>query len=292
VAVVVRSISFPFSKSMSLTFGNSFWINLPFGGVALATVFFFFTNPPGQHVNMSTKEKLKQIDMLGAFFLICAIVCLLLALQWGGSTYPWHDSRVWGCLLGFGLIISVFIALQLYLKDRATLPPRILGRNRTVAACALFSAFLAMALYTHIYYLVSLNALAVCVRGADRDDKTKPFYFQAVKGTTAEGSGIRCIPYLVSVTVSSIVIGGAITLFGYYNPPMWLGICIFAVGSGMLYSLKVSSSTGVWIGAVQSLIDFHLDPQNADGDGQATNSLPALEQAPASKSPSSPCKSS
>lgn len=205
-----------------------FWINLPFGGVALATVFFFFSNPPRRYTDMTTKEKLKQIDFLGAIFLICAIVCLLLALQWGGSTYPWHDSRVSGCLLGFALIISAFIGVQIRLKDRATMPPRVLIGNRTVGACALFSAFLAMGLYSHIYYL--------------------PFYFQAVKGVSAEASGIRCIPYLVSITLASIVVGGGITALGPYNPPMWIGIIIFTVGSGMIYTLKVHSSPGIWIG--------------------------------------------
>ena len=75
-----------------------------------------------------------------------------------------------------------------------------------------------------------------------------PFYFQAVKGTTAEESGIRCIPYLVSITLSSIVVGGAITALGPYNPPMWIGVIIFTVGSAMLYTLKVDSTIGVWIG--------------------------------------------
>ena len=95
-----------------------FWINLPFGGIALFTVFFFFTNPERKHADMSFKQKLQQIDLAGAFLLICAVVCLLLALQWGGSTYPWHDSKVWGCLLGFGLIIACFIGLQFKLGDR------------------------------------------------------------------------------------------------------------------------------------------------------------------------------
>jgi len=123
-----------------------FWINLPFGAVALAAVFFFFSNPPKRHEDMTIKEKLEQIDVLGAVLLICSIVCLLLALQWGGTVYPWSHRNVWGCLLGFGLLISAFIGVQLWRKEKATMPPRILGQ-RTVGACALFSAFLAMALY-------------------------------------------------------------------------------------------------------------------------------------------------
>lgn len=97
---------------------------------------------------MTFKEKIRQIDLLGAFLLICAVVCLLLALQWGGTTYPWSNSKVWGCLLGFGLIISIFIALQIKLGDRATLPPRILVKQRTVLSSAAYSTFLAMGMYT------------------------------------------------------------------------------------------------------------------------------------------------
>jgi MFS family permease len=125
-----------------------FWINLPFGGIALAAVLFFFSNPPRRYTNMSRKEKFEQIDILGAVFLIGAIVCLLLALQWGGTVYPWKDSKVWGCLLGFGLLIIVFCGIQHWRGDKATMPPRVLCKQRTVGACALFSSFLAMALYT------------------------------------------------------------------------------------------------------------------------------------------------
>jgi len=125
-----------------------FWINLPFGGIALLTVFFFFKNPERKQNAMTVKEKIAQIDILGAFFLICAIVCLLLALQWGGSVYPWSDSRVFGCLIGFGLFLAVFLCLQFKLGDRATIPPRILLKQRTVLASSWFSCFLAMGLYT------------------------------------------------------------------------------------------------------------------------------------------------
>jgi len=75
-----------------------------------------------------------------------------------------------------------------------------------------------------------------------------PFYFQAVKGTTAEGSGIRTIPYLGSIIVASIVVGAAITMLGWYKPFMIAGGCIFTVGSGLIYTLTVNSATGKWIG--------------------------------------------
>lgn len=92
--------------------------------------------------------KLGQMDIGGACVFVSAIVCLILALQWGGTTYPWSSGRVWGCLIAFGLLIIVFVLLQWKLGDRATMPPRVLGGSRTVAASAVFTSFMAMALYT------------------------------------------------------------------------------------------------------------------------------------------------
>jgi hypothetical protein len=69
-----------------------------------------------------------------------------------------------------------------------------------------------------------------------------------VKGTTAEGSGIRTIPYLGSIIISSIIVGGAITALGWYKPFMIAGGAIFTVGAGLIYSLGVSSSVGRWVG--------------------------------------------
>ncbi|RDL41997.1 uncharacterized protein BP5553_01976 [Venustampulla echinocandica] len=204
-----------------------FWINLPFGAVAIAAIWLFFKPPKRKESGLTLKQKIWELDLVGALFLICAIVCLLLALQWGGTTYAWKDSKVWGCLLGFGLLIIIFIAQQFRRGDRATIPPRIFGQ-RTVLFSSLYSCFLSMGLYVHIYFV--------------------PFYFQAVKGTTAEGSGIRTIPYLVSIIISSIVVGGGITVVGVYKPFMIVGACIFTVGAGMIYLLQVDSNASRWIG--------------------------------------------
>ena len=100
--------------------------------------------------------------------------------------------------------------------------------QRTVLFGCLFIGTLAMALYAHIFYI--------------------PFYFQAVKDTTAEGSGIRTIPYLVSITLSSIVVGATITVVGWYTPFMWVSAAMFTVGSGLLYTLKPDSGPEKWIG--------------------------------------------
>ena len=58
------------------------------------------------------------MDLLGALFLVGAITSLLIALGWGGTKYPWSDSKVWGCLLGFGILGIIFIAIQIRLGEK------------------------------------------------------------------------------------------------------------------------------------------------------------------------------
>jgi hypothetical protein len=69
-----------------------------------------------------------------------------------------------------------------------------------------------------------------------------------VKGPTAEGSGIRTIPYLGSIILSSIAVGAGITYIGWYKPFMIFGSAVFTVGAGMIYLLKVHSGASKWIG--------------------------------------------
>lgn len=88
------------------------------------------------------KAKLKQMDFLGATLLVAAVTCLLLALQWGGATYPWRSSIVIGLFLGAGSLLAAFSLLQIYLGENSTIPPRI---------------FLQRSVFTGSFYIFFLN---------------------------------------------------------------------------------------------------------------------------------------
>ena len=109
----------------------------------------------------------------------------------------------------------------------ATIPLRVF-RQRSLMASCLFTALINMAADTQIYYL--------------------PFYFQAVKNTSAEASGIRILPYLVAVFCTAVVSGSCITAFGHYVPFMWLGAAVLTVGCGLIHTLDLASNEGQWFG--------------------------------------------
>lgn len=53
---------------------------------------------------------------------------------------------------------------------------------------------------------------------------------------------------LISLVVGSIVTGLLVSKIGYYTSFMIIGICITAIGAGLLTTLEVGTTEGQWIG--------------------------------------------
>ena len=84
----------------NVTWRWCFYINLPIGGVAMVFIAIFLKAPENKAMDtMSWQEKLKQLDFLGTICLVSGMVCLILALQWGGQTYPVSHLYTESCFL-------------------------------------------------------------------------------------------------------------------------------------------------------------------------------------------------
>lgn len=92
------------------------------------------------------KTKITNMDFVGAALLVGAIICLLLALQWGGNSLPWRSATVIGLFTGFAIISFVFATLQCFLGDKGTISPRVLQQRSVLMGCG-FEFFLSMTLY-------------------------------------------------------------------------------------------------------------------------------------------------
>ncbi|KAJ6111411.1 major facilitator superfamily domain-containing protein [Penicillium sp. IBT 18751x] len=205
-----------------------FYINLPIGGLSIGVILLFLRLPDKKaHSGESVFTRIKQLDLIGAGLLIPAIICLLLALQWGGNQYAWNNSRIIGLFVGFGLMVILFAVSQIYLGDQATLPPPIL-KKRTILSACMFALFFGGAFFVLVYYV--------------------PIFFQSVKGSSAMKSGIQLLPLMLATVVSSVVFGGLITIAGYYTPFLIGSAAIAAIGTGLITMFDVDISTGRWIG--------------------------------------------
>ncbi|CAK5272610.1 unnamed protein product [Mycena citricolor] len=205
-----------------------FLINLPPGAFTLLFLTFFFKMPGKAQAKkeMTFKERLMQFDPMGTVIFIPAIVCLLLALQWGGSKYPWKDGRVIALFVVFGVLISVFIAIQFRQGDQATIPLRIF-KQRSIWSGAWFMFSVGAGFFIFSFYL--------------------PIYFQSIHNVSAVNSGISTLPMILSLVVASILAGGLITQLGYYAPFMIASTIIASVGAGLITTLGVSTGHTKWI---------------------------------------------
>jgi hypothetical protein len=171
--------------------------------------------------------QLMRLDPIGTAIFLPGIICFLLALQWGGNTYPWNDAKVIALFVAAGVLILAFIGVQVWRQEQATIPPRII-KQRSIACGSLYAMCVGGGLVSMLYLL--------------------PIWFQAVKGTTAVQSGIDTIPMVLGLVVGAVTSGAIITKVGYYTPWMFVSTTFMAVGAGLTTTFQVHTGHSAWIG--------------------------------------------
>ncbi|KAK3352782.1 major facilitator superfamily domain-containing protein [Lasiosphaeria hispida] len=204
-----------------------FYINLPLGALVLLFVFFLLRIPDRSDSTGTLSHKLLQLNAEGLAALLPGVVCLCLALQWGGFTYSWSDGRIIALLVLAFVLLIAFVLIQVWRPERATVPPRIFIQ-RSIASGFFVSCCIGAHQTLLLYYL--------------------PLWFQAVKGDSAVDSGIHLLPQVLALVVASILTGVLTSRVGYYTPFLIFGICITAAGAGLLTTLGVDATVGQWIG--------------------------------------------
>ena len=214
-----------------------FWINVPIGGLAIAGLLLILPAkpPPRKYVGVSFLQRVWQFDPIGTALLLPGLVLLLLALQWGGTEYPWSSARV-VVLLVLGLLLLIAFGItQSWAGDDGTVPPRIFGQRSIAAATAVSLAF-GSTLLILTFYL--------------------PIWFQAIKGQSAVGAGIRLLPYFLSTVVFVIGSGFLVSKLGYYTPVLIVGTAVLIVACGLVTTFEVDTNRGEWIGYQASTRPF------------------------------------
>lgn len=222
----------------SITWRWCFWINVPIGGVSLASLVFFTPNTPSAvKAAPNWRGKLGQLDPLGFVLIAPSVICLLFAIEWGGSRYPWSSGQVIALFVVFGVLLLAFIASQIWREDKATLPPRIL-RQRSMISASLANVGVGSLLVLYAFYL--------------------PIWFQVIQGKTPQKSGLSLLPLLLSNVLAVISCGVLTSIVGYYTPFLIVGSALLIVGSALITTWSVNIGAEIWIGYQVSFMNFLL----------------------------------
>ena len=206
-----------------------FYINLPIGAVTIAILLLVLRQDfTMAAAGKSFREKILQLDPLGTCLLFPALVCLVLALQWGGAQYAWGSGRVVALLVLFAVLLIAFCLLQVFRSEnRVTVPVRIL-KNRSIVGGMWYCLFGGSTMVILALYI--------------------PIWFQAIKGVDAVESGIRTIPLILAMVVTIIFSGAMVQRTGYYTPFMIIGAIIMPIGCGLITTWTPSAGSNIWIG--------------------------------------------
>lgn len=193
----------------------------------MVILFFFFHMDPPSRDNLSIIQQIQRLDPVGIFFLVPSIICLVLALQWGGTLYSWSSPTIIGLLVTFGILLIVFGIVETFMPETAMAPPRVV-LNRNVAGSMIFTFLNYGSVMAIAYYLA--------------------IWFQVAKGLSAMHAGINTIPMVIAMVVASVISAKITQRIGYYIPAIIVCTVLSSIGAGSLSTMTRFSDHSYWIG--------------------------------------------
>ncbi|MBL7549156.1 MFS transporter [Frankia sp. AgB1.9] len=164
-----------------------FYVNLPLGAIALVIV---------ASVLPSTRNRVKRtIDYLGTALLAGATTCLVLFTSFGGTTLAWGSAASIGLVVGGVLMLVAFAFVERRVPE-PVLPPRLFA-NRVFNISNLMGFVSGFAMFGAITFL--------------------PLFLQVVKGVEPTMSGLRLVPVMGGMLVSSTLTGRLVSRTGRYR---------------------------------------------------------------------------
>ncbi|HZC42435.1 MAG TPA: MDR family MFS transporter, partial [Streptosporangiaceae bacterium] len=199
----------------SLSWRWVFYINLPVGLAALLAV--AAALPARLH---RTQHR---IDYAGTALLAAAATCLVLLASLGGNTFGWSSPPIIGMGVGAVLATVAFILVE----RRAPEPvlPLRLFRSQVFTAAGAVGLVIGFAMFGSLTYL--------------------PQYMQIVKGVSPTSSGLRLLPMMAGLLLTSIGTGRLVSRWGRYKVFPIIGTALMTVGLYLLSLLTATTGTGL-----------------------------------------------
>jgi EmrB/QacA subfamily drug resistance transporter len=221
-----------------------FALNIPIG--VLAIVVNAVLLPPAR------RRIGARLDLVGAVLMVVGVSSVLLAVQWGGQSFPWGSWQVLLPLVGGLAVLAGFVVWE----DRTVEPivPIRLFRERVFAILNLGSFLLGVTFSGLLIYLTVFVQLAQRVSPAE--------------------AGLGMLPLTLGMVGTSVLTGLLASRFGRFRIFILLGAPLLALGAVLLTTLSADSSmwtvrvfalvVGIGAGLMQQM--FILGTQNSATD--------------------------
>ncbi|KAL0139151.1 major facilitator superfamily-domain-containing protein [Mucor lusitanicus] len=199
-----------------------FWMALGFCVVALGLIFIAIEG----HCSIYS-ENISHVDFFGIILWCVGVVCLVLALSWGGTTYPWQSATIIALLCVAGVLLIVFAVYEQRLAKDPIIPRGIFANRSTVLI--LIAAF--------------------CYGGCFQSLMTYvPLYLSVIRQEPAMASNLELLCLVLLACIFNVLTGLLIVKTGTYTWATRSSLCILVIACGLLQLLSVNSSRGLIVG--------------------------------------------
>ena len=182
-----------------------FYVNLPVGVAALAGLQLKLPTP-------QAAENQAPLDVAGAVLLVGATIALILACIWGGDRYGWGSPTIVALIAGGAVLAIALVARERRAAD--PIVPLDLLRTRAVAVSS-------VALFLTTAALFSITVFV-------------PLYLQTTTHATPTQAGLLLVPMMVGITVSTNIVGLAMSKTGRYKRYPIAGLALMTVALVLL----------------------------------------------------------
>jgi EmrB/QacA subfamily drug resistance transporter len=203
-----------------------FYVNIPVGTAALLVI--------NRVLKMDHRPKRSSVDIGGSVLLVGGVCLVLVAVQLAGSA-----ARITAVTWAYGIPGLLMIGAFVWWESRASEPIIPLGLFRL----RVFSVANVLGFITGA---VMFGALVFV-----------PLYLQSVRGVSPTVSGLRLLPMLAGMLLTSISSGRIVSRVGRYKAFVVTGTAVLAVGVGTMSA--ISTTTSAWVmSAMLFVVGFGL----------------------------------
>ncbi|KAI8065107.1 major facilitator superfamily-domain-containing protein [Gongronella butleri] len=192
--------------------------------LALIMVFVFIESPKE---GVKVKQELLHIDFLGIVLWLGGVVCLVLGLSWGGTTYAWNSSVVISLLCVAAGLLGAFCVWERWLAPSPLVPRRIFNNRSSVLI--LIVAFL---------YGGCFQSLMTYV----------PVYLSVIRQDSAMTTNLELLCLVLFACIANVCTGIIIVKSGSYVWAVRTALVILTIATGLMQLLQKDSSVGLIVG--------------------------------------------
>ncbi|MFP1154381.1 MDR family MFS transporter [Mycobacterium sherrisii] len=237
-----------------LTWRWAFWVNVP---ISVVVIFVAAAAIPAL-----TSDTKPVIDYAGIVLVGLGAAGLMLATSWGGTLYPWGSATIVGLFVGAAAALAAFVWVETRVPQ-PILPTRLFA-SPVFTVCCVLSFVVGFAMLGAMTFL--------------------PTYMQYVNGVSATTSGLRTLPMVVGMLITSTGSGTLVGRTGRYKVFPVVGTALMALAFLLMSRMTPSTSAlvqsaylvilGAGIGlSMQVLVLIVQNTSNFEDLGVATSGV-------------------